>query len=243
MQKIRKDDAEEAGQNRVADGQEKEAREDLQAGVLVEAECEREDLHHREIDPAHHDRVANNTKIECTKEPQPGCWLAAVAKFRDLVVGEDTTASPKVTDDESSEDDREHVGPPEPVSRDAVGRDQSGDRERCVGGEGGRDDRGPGQPPRESSASCEEGLRVLGRASRVPCPPAKSKDEVRDDDADIESRQRGLRLLAIRPFVQALHGVGVLDYELLHHGAHGFRVVHRADDLAHEIVAELRGPR
>jgi hypothetical protein len=45
-----------------------------------------------------------------------------------------------MADHEGTENDRENIGPPEPVAGDAIGGDQSGDRQRGVGGKGRGDD-------------------------------------------------------------------------------------------------------
>ena len=58
------------------------------------------------------------------------------------------------------QEDREHPAhhkvPPQPVSGDAVLRDETSDGQRCVGREGSRDHRRAGQPPRHISAGQKE---------------------------------------------------------------------------------------
>ena len=62
--------------------------------------------------------------------------------------------------------------PPHPVAGDTPSGHQAGDRQGGVGGEGGRDHAGPGNPPGQAAPCQEELVRPAARApgKRQPHP-------------------------------------------------------------------------
>ena len=180
LEEVGEDDADQACEQRVRDRDEEETEEQPDALALVESHHQGEHLEHREVHPAHHDRVAQHAEVDRPEEAEPRCGPAAIAKL-----GQDAASLPQVTDEKGSHQDRENVGPPEPVAGDAAGRDESCDREGGVGREGGRDDGGARKPPGQRSIRREEGLRGTAGAPGVPGTPAEGDGQEEDDDREV----------------------------------------------------------
>ncbi len=93
--------------------------------------------------------------------------MPGVADLGELDVGHDAGAPPQAGVEEHRQHAARDEAPPQPVAGDPVGRDHAGDRQRRVGGEGGRDHGGAGQPPRHVAAGEEEFVDARLRARRI----------------------------------------------------------------------------
>ncbi len=111
------------------------------------AESGGDDAGHGLGDPSENDAIHQQAEIDGAEAAQEGGGLAAVTDLGKLHVGEQSAAPPEAGEEEDGHHAGEQRSPPEPVSADALGIDEAGDDQRSVGGKGGGDHGGSGQPP------------------------------------------------------------------------------------------------
>src|SRR5213592_3780417 len=164
------------------------ADDDPQRVALRHAEDQLQDLRHREVDPAEDDAVDEQAQVNGPEAPQEGGRWAGVADLRELDVGHDAGAAPQAGVEEHREHPAREQVPPQPVARDPVLRDQTGDDKGRVRGERGRHHRRARQPPRHVSPGEKELRRVLAGATLVVQPDGDVEQEVQGDDHPVGER-------------------------------------------------------
>ncbi len=124
--------------------------------MLGDAQDQREDIHHRLVDPAEDDAVDRDAEIEGAEASQECGRFAGIADLREFDIGHDAGAPPQARVEEHGQHAAGDHAPPQPIPGDAAYGDHSGDRERRVGGEGCGHHGGPGEPPRDIAAREEK---------------------------------------------------------------------------------------
>src|ERR1019366_2152130 len=127
--------------------------------------------------------------VERAEAAQERSSPAAVADLGELHVGHDLRAAPEPRVQEDRERAAHDEVPPEPVARDAMGRDEARHDERRIGGERRRDHRGAREPPGDGASGDEVLLERLAALLRERDPDADREDEIRGDDRPIERRE------------------------------------------------------
>ena len=145
------------------------------------------------------DAVDRDAEIERAEAAQEGGGLARVADLGELDVGHHAGAAPEPRVEEDGQHAAGDHVPPEPVAGDAVARDHAGDDQRRVGGEGRRDHRRAGQPPRDVAAREEELGRAAARAPGVVQPDRQVQREVAGDDEPVDQGERHGLIAGIQP--------------------------------------------
>ncbi len=148
---------------------------------FVDAQHQLQDLDHGQVDPAEDDAVDRNAEVKRAEAAQERGGFAGIADFAEFDVGHDAGAPPQA----GVEEDGEHAAgdevPPQPVACDAAHRHHAGDGQRRVGGEGGGDHGGAGQPPGDVAAGEEKLIDVLAGARFVVEADGEVEEEVKGD--------------------------------------------------------------
>ena len=114
------------------------------------------DLAGSQIHVGHDDDVEEEAEVNGPETADHARGLAGVAHLVKFQVGHDARSSPKPGVEEDGQNAREHERPPLPIAGDAVDSDEVRHEVGRIAGEGRRDHREPGQPPRDAAARCEE---------------------------------------------------------------------------------------
>ena len=148
-----------------------------------------DDAGHGLGDPSEDDAVHEQAEIDGAEAAQKGRGLAAVTDLGELHVGEQSAAPPEAGEEEDGHHAGEQRAPPEPVSADALGVDESGDDQRSVGGKGGGDHGGSGKPPVDVAAGDKIVIDTLGRALAEVEAEQDGDGEIAEDGQPIEKRE------------------------------------------------------
>ena len=187
LDQIGQDDTPEPGQRDIAAGQ---RQPDKDGGQSVPAEGHAEDLGHRQVDPADDEAVDRQAEIEGATPAEQRGRPATVAELHERDVGQDAGAAPEPREEEHAEHAAEGGAPPDPVPGDAVGGDDAGHRQRCVGGERGRHHRRAGQPPGQLAPGQEILPEALTGATRGAGSHDERKEETAGENEPVERRER-----------------------------------------------------
>ena len=140
-------------------------------------------------DPSEDDAVHEQAEVDGAEAAQEGGRFAAITDLGKLYVGEQSAAPPETGEEEDGHHAGEQRSPPEPVSADALGVDQAGDDQRRVGGKGGGDHRGSGQPPVHAAAGDKVVIHTFGGALAEAEAEQDGDCEISEDGQPIEKRE------------------------------------------------------
>ncbi len=144
------------------------------------------DLDHGGDHPGHGQAVDEHPGVDRLEAAQHRRRAAAVAQLDDLGVGDHPRAPPQPGEEEGRRQVGQRPAPPDPVAGDAARGDDAGDRQRRVGGEGGGDDRGAGQPPGKPAVGDEEAVDPGRRAAAEGDPQRYREADVENDDRPVD---------------------------------------------------------
>jgi hypothetical protein len=150
---------------------------------VAEEDCR--DADHRFDDPTEDEAVHEGAKVDCAETAEEGGGFALVAELDEFDVGEDFGAAPVAREEKDGHHAAKTLGPPEPVARDTVARDEAGDEKWRVGGKSSGDHGSASQPPGNVAAGDEKFLSAAGRAAAVIEADEEIEEQVGGDDDPI----------------------------------------------------------